>query len=155
MTDQDLLALCVWTEARGEPLEGKVAVARVVWNRMAEHYESNGTVPGTVLKYDQFSAFYFTMVGHTYTRIHSTPAGAMQEALRLLPVAQESAVWEDCLAAVESGKRGSSFAWGPAGRLLDAEPRTLLYCNRDVSDPVWATEEAHVCDIYHHSFYKA
>src|SRR6266403_6173819 len=35
LSDIDLLTACIWAEARGEPLLGKVAVCNVVQNRMA------------------------------------------------------------------------------------------------------------------------
>jgi len=44
-------------EADGESFEGKVAVARVIRNRMAFRYSSNGTVAGTVLAPLQFSVW--------------------------------------------------------------------------------------------------
>lgn len=42
-------------EADGEPFEGKVAVAKVLRNRMRLKYASDGTVAGTVLRPQQFS----------------------------------------------------------------------------------------------------
>ena len=33
-----LLALCVWEEARGEPQDGRVAVAEVILNRTRRRY---------------------------------------------------------------------------------------------------------------------
>lgn len=47
----------IWQEARGEPYEGKVAVAEVIRNRMKKKYFSDGTVSGTVLKPHQFSGW--------------------------------------------------------------------------------------------------
>ena len=35
MTDVDILALTVWAESRGEPVEGQIAVANVIKNRVA------------------------------------------------------------------------------------------------------------------------
>jgi spore germination cell wall hydrolase CwlJ-like protein len=42
-------------EAASEPYEGQVAVGRVIRNRMARKYSSDGTVIGTVLRPKQFS----------------------------------------------------------------------------------------------------
>ena len=47
-------------EADGEPFAGKVAVARVIRNRMQFRYQSNGTVAGTVLAPLQFSTWNAT-----------------------------------------------------------------------------------------------
>src|SRR5688572_10950774 len=44
-------------EAAREPYKGKVAVGRVIRNRMREKYHSDGTVAGTVLRAYQFSGW--------------------------------------------------------------------------------------------------
>ena len=155
MTDADLLALCVLEEAGNQPHEGKAAVARVIANRIAQRYESDGTVAGTVLKYDQFSWAYFEMIDGSYTRVCSLPEEAAARASALLPDAQASSMWADCQQAVADGAIGSDFAWGPQGLLLNAEPLTLLYVNLAVSRPAWAVPETHVCKIYAHDFYRA
>jgi spore germination cell wall hydrolase CwlJ-like protein len=56
LVDDDTWAiLTIAGEALGEPLEGKVAVAEVIRNRMKRRYASDGTVIGTVLRAKQFS----------------------------------------------------------------------------------------------------
>ena len=47
----------IWMEARGEPDEGKLAVAEVIWNRMRTRYSSDGTAAGTCLRAYQFSGW--------------------------------------------------------------------------------------------------
>jgi spore germination cell wall hydrolase CwlJ-like protein len=155
MDDADLFALTIWTEARGELYEGKVAVARVIHNRIAQGYFSDGTVAGTVLKFDQFSAFWFAMVAGVYQRISADLDAAQGEAAKLLPLAQASAAWGDCQRASVDGAIGSAFAWGPQGLLLNAEPRTLLYCDPAISNPPWATPATQVAVIWNHTFFKA
>lgn len=53
-TPEDLAALTIYLEARGESFAGKLAVAAVIRNRMNMRYHSDGTVKGTVLKRKQF-----------------------------------------------------------------------------------------------------
>lgn len=53
-TPEDLAALTIYLEARGESFAGKMAVAAVIRNRMKLKYQSDGTVKGTVLKRKQF-----------------------------------------------------------------------------------------------------
>jgi len=53
-SEDDLAALTIYLEARGESFAGKLAVAAVIRNRMKMKYHSDGTVKGTVLKYRQF-----------------------------------------------------------------------------------------------------
>jgi spore germination cell wall hydrolase CwlJ-like protein len=155
MDDADLFALCIWTEARGEPYEGKAAVARVIHNRIAQGYFSDGTVAGTVLKFDQFSAFWFAMRNGQYARISVDLDQAQAQAAALLPLAQASAMWADCQRAVTDGAIGSAYAWGAQGLLLNAEPRALLYCDPAISSPVWATDAARVAVIWNHTFFRA
>jgi spore germination cell wall hydrolase CwlJ-like protein len=56
-SDEAIAVATLWAEARSEPLEGKVAVAEVILNRMKMSYFSNGTVAGTVFRPLQFSCF--------------------------------------------------------------------------------------------------
>jgi len=53
-TPEELAALTIYLEARGESFAGKMAVAAVIRNRMKLKYHSDGTVKGTVLKRKQF-----------------------------------------------------------------------------------------------------
>lgn len=152
--DRTLFALCVWTEARGEPFEGQVAVSRVIHNRMALHYRGDGTVAGTILHPSDFSGFWFDMVGGKYTRVCHTLDDAQKRAETILPSALKTFVWVNCLNSVDAGAIGSSYAWGTQGAKINAEPRTLLYDNLTVSQPAWATPDKLVAKVYSHSFFK-
>ena len=57
LSDVVLLALCIWGEARGESLEGQVAVAHVVLNRAITGGWWGDSVREVILKEYQFSAF--------------------------------------------------------------------------------------------------
>jgi spore germination cell wall hydrolase CwlJ-like protein len=155
MTDADLFALTVWTEAAGEPYEGKVAVARVILNRIAQRYESDGTMAGSVLKFDQFSDFWFDMVDGAYARVCDCRDEAERRAEAMLPRARTQPIWADCARATADGAPGSGFRGGPQWARLAAEPRALLYCDPTLSRPAWATPGALVAAIFHHSFYRA
>lgn len=54
MTDTEVLALTIWGEARGEPLESKVGVANVIKNRATA---KNATVSSICLAPHQFSCW--------------------------------------------------------------------------------------------------
>lgn len=56
-SDEAIAVATIWAEARSEPLEGKVAVAEVIRNRMKLGYFSKGTVATTVFRALQFSCF--------------------------------------------------------------------------------------------------
>ena len=153
MDDNTLGALCVWDEARGEEQDGRAAVARVIKNRMRLKYESDGTVYGTVLRYHQFSGFWFTMQNGEYTPIAFDEDEAEIQARLLLTQAQRMLVWQDCLDAwsevVAGTYEGEDYA-----HLTDD---TVLYLNPGIVKtlPVWATPETFVTRIGHHDFYRA
>ena len=57
LTDRELLARCIWGEARGEPVEGKLAVANVVLNRKGANAYYGHSIKEVILKRWQFSCF--------------------------------------------------------------------------------------------------
>jgi spore germination cell wall hydrolase CwlJ-like protein len=152
MTDEDLLALCVWDEARGEPEDGRAAVARVVLNRMKARFHSDGTILGTVLAYDQFSGFWFEMEQGVYRRVCRTAEQARVRAEALLQRAQANApLFDACREAARAvmagDHRGEAY-----DRLTDD---AVLYLNPRIAKAAWATPDKHLCDIGRHSFYRA
>jgi hypothetical protein len=57
ISDEVLASLTIWMEARGEPLDGQVAVGEIIRRRMQRQYFSNGTIADTVLRPGQFSCW--------------------------------------------------------------------------------------------------
>ena len=57
LSEQDLLAACIWGEARGEPRRGKIAVANVVFNRINHPNRWGNTIHSVCLQRWQFSCF--------------------------------------------------------------------------------------------------
>jgi N-acetylmuramoyl-L-alanine amidase len=57
LDDTQLLALCIWGEARGESVTGQLAVAHVVLNRAASPRWWGHDVRSVILKKWQFSYF--------------------------------------------------------------------------------------------------
>lgn len=55
--DRILAAITIWQESRGEPFDGKIAVAEVIRNRTRAGYMSDGSVAGTCLRAFQFSGW--------------------------------------------------------------------------------------------------
>lgn len=155
MDDDTLAAVCIWDEAAGEQYEGKVAVGRVIRNRMALHYESDGTVAGTVLAPGQFSGFWYSMLAGKYTRDAWTAEQAAAKAATMLAEAQRQPIFTQCQKAWADSKDGSGFVGGPQFEKLT--PATVLYLNPSILThlPPWANSAAEVAVIYHHTFYRA
>ena len=57
LPDEELLARCIWGEARGESIEDMVAVANVVINRLGKKIRYGSTIKEVILKPWQFSCF--------------------------------------------------------------------------------------------------
>jgi len=57
LRDFKLLAICIWGEARGEPIEGKIAVGNVVRNRVNANTWYGKDYKEVILKAKQFSCF--------------------------------------------------------------------------------------------------
>ena len=150
ISDADLLAVCIFCEANLEPDDGKAAVARVIRNRIALRYESDGTMTGTVLKYDQFSWAWFAFVSGKYTRISDTVDQAMSIAEYKLKTAPKAAL-------ATCAQIGASVMAGTyAGELYDKlTDDAVMYVNLDISKPAWAIPSKQVCVIGRHTFYRA
>lgn len=154
MTDEDLLATCLMSEAAGEPDEGKAAVAQVVLNRMARRYQSDGTIAGTVLHPSAFSGFSFDMIDGRYTRVVPLEP---QETLRARMVGRaqsmamhytRQAVWPECFALAQAAVAGAPLLANPL--LTEA----VLYANLAISKPPWVHSVSFLAKIGAHSFYS-
>lgn len=126
--DEVWAGLTVWMEARGETHDGRVAVAEVIRNRTARKYDSDGTVPGTVLHPVQFSCWNT----HDPNRI----AAAHLDA--------DDAMLQDCIAAWHEALAGSDLA---RGAVLYYNPAAV------VETPGWVAQSTEVARIGRHVFF--
>jgi hypothetical protein len=164
MTDDDLLATCIADEAGGEPYEGKVAVAIVLLNRMALRYQSDGTAPGTVLRKDQFSGFWFEMINGVYTRVCYTSEDAQARAEEKFARYSFQSIWPDCKRAIvdariwgaqQNGQHDSVLSFNPGPAFAGLTPSTVLYLNPRISRAPWATPDKQDAVIFNHTFFHA
>ena len=148
MTDAELFALCLESEAGGESTEGKRAVAQVILNRMERHYQSDGTVAGTILHLSAFSGFWFSMIDGHYVRDCHTLDEAKAKAETMLIKAKETSVWPMCVMVAAQALGGD----------IPTEPalsKAILYYNPKISNPVWADPAKEVAAIGQHVFLSA
>lgn len=129
------LAMVVWQESRGEPVEGMAAVACVILNRAAKHGKD---VKEVIIQPWQFSGFNVNAAGQSIDE--NGPAS-------LTPIAHGSAaLWERAVTVAKLALSG----W-----LADKTGGATHYFNADVVSPKWATAEAgwkpHAV-IGHHTF---
>ena len=153
MKPEQLLALCVWTEARGEPDNGKAAVARVVLNRRRLRYSSDGSLVGTILAPDQFSAFWFGFQNGRYTRLAHTHTDAWGRANVLYTQAANDPAFARCAEIADKVMAGTFEGPGYS----DLTDDTVCYYNPMIVKPrpAWADPEKHVTDICRHAFFRA
>lgn len=154
MTDDDLIALCAFSEANLEPDDGMAAVVRVIINRAKDLFQSDGSVPGTIFHGNgtAFSWAAFQMTGGHYGRVANGPAEIAARADKLLAQAQDyRAAWARAQRISQAVVAGTYH--GPDyDRLTDA---VVLYANLGLVRPPWATPDKLVARIGHHSFYAA
>lgn len=150
-TPQGWLALVIWDEARNQQRDGQAAVGRVVLNRAARHYQSDGTIVGTVLKPMQFSGFWCDYSLGKYQRVALTTAQAMERATEKIAAAQRQPIlWASILDIAHDLLDGTFEGGADYDKLTDD---TVLYCNLSVSTPEWATPKNFVAKIGAHTFY--
>lgn len=148
LNDEEVLALCVYEEARGEIDDGKAAVARIIKNRMKQKFFSDGTIQGTVLRKDQFSWAWFDMVNGKYTRVCSTLDEAKVRSESLYNKADKNLLYK--CSKIAQQVSSNSYTGTAYNTLTD---KANSYVNLKVSDPNWATEDRFICKIGNHSFY--
>ncbi len=151
MTDHELMTLCAFQEADNQPDEGVAAIPKVVLNRTALRYASDGTISGTILRHAQFSWTEYSMVNRVYERVAANPAEQMARVEHLLAVDKAAVVqWARCSRIVAAVVAGSF-----QGPLFDKlTPRTVLYDNLALSSPAWASSSKLVVRIADHSFFE-
>ena len=119
--------LTLWAEARGEPVEGQVAVAEVIQRRTAQHFMSAGTVASTVLWPMQFSCWNT-----------SDP-----NRKRFGDLNDEDPLTQEVMSSWDRAAAGLSFA-----------PGALHYYNPSTVETPWAKTMLVVANIGRHRFLR-
>ncbi len=133
ITDSAIGYMAVWAEAEGEPYEGKCAVAEVIRRRAHRHYNSDGTIAGTIARRYQFSFLN----------------DDAQDNLRLIKALQldsDDSIVLDCIRA-----------WNAVGQIGYSEivPGAVLYFNPHTAPaPAWAIGANFVKTVGNHAFYR-
>ena len=125
--DDALAIVTIAQEAIGEPLQGKIAVAEVIRNRMVAKFQSDGTVPGTVLRPFAFSGMNTGATGRA----------------RWFSIDDDDPHVKDCVIAWNVAKAGSNTVQGADS-----------YVNLSIAKPNWAREDAKVAEVGRHTFYR-
>lgn len=129
--DIALLADCVWREARGEPYEGKVAVAEVILERWRDR-RWPGTIADVVLQPYQFSCY-----------------NPKDPNVALRPK-RESRAFVECCAAAAEALNGSDRTEGANHYLNKALTKQI----RGGSLPPWYDPDKITAEIGRHVFLR-
>ncbi len=168
-TDDDLtwMAICVYTEAAGEPDDGKAAVAQVIMSRYASNFRENALNPSWsgikkyVLAYAAFS-YFWSSNGKTRDIIKSgsgdTSYWSKAEKRGIDKYNQVKST--DSFTKIKSICEqviGGKYAGGSGFKLLAAN-KSYWYANLSaIPSPGWKTEVANfpngLTKIGHHTFY--
>lgn len=124
-SDDNLAALTIYLEARGESFAGKLAVAAVIRNRMNHKYHSDGTVKGTVLRAKQFEPW----IGRNPEEMEFDPTNRKMQ---------------ECLLAWKLVQDGRNIVDGAV----------LFYNPQLVRTPRWAQVNRKVAKIGGHEFFN-
>jgi spore germination cell wall hydrolase CwlJ-like protein len=129
LSDVELLALCIYGEARGEPYAGKCAVGHVVINRVKRKSWYGKGIKGVILKPYQFSCFN-----------KSDPnRPKLQELADNMPYMDEQYldIADGCI----------------DDYIVDPTDGATHYHTKTVS-PAWKDKLEYLCTIGNHLFYK-
>lgn len=123
--EEECIAIAVYHEARGEPLDGQLAVAEVIMNRAA-----SGRYPAgwcSVVKQPWQFSFVNPRTGHMPAVNRSSASWAYAQAITRIAV----------------------------GKFADALPSDVLWYHADYVAPTWGRRLAKVEKIGAHIFYRA
>jgi len=127
-----LYSACIWGEGRGEPEEGKIAIAHVIRNRWIKDGWFGKSLKGVILKPLQFSCF-----NHWDCNRRKL----------LNPLIHDSfEVWKECYEIAEKVYSGD---------IPDPTDGATHYHRKDMKVyPKWAKDMVKTCEIGSHIFYK-
>lgn len=129
LSEVDLLACFIWGEARGEKVEGRLAVAHVVLNRVKTQSYYGGTIQDVLLKPGHFTCFK-----------ENDPNLA-----QLLKIRSSDKEFALCKAIAELATRG---------HLKNDPTGGATHFHRVNSTPAWAPKLTYLRQIGNHVFYR-
>ena len=130
LSEDKLLALCILGEARGEPIEGRIAVGNAIRNRVKNRKWDGETYHEVILMPKQFSCFDDANLNHMLNII---------EAPKSYGIRWKEAQW---------------IATGIINNLLADNTKKALNYHANYVNPPWAKKMVRTIQIGNHIFYK-
>lgn len=139
----EILAVLIYGEARGEAIEGQIAVGNVVRNRVRSSHDIK-TYQDVALQPYQFSTFH--------------PRGGGQNYTETLGAAQQMVSARGSSKQPPNAPLLNQCVWIATGiivgSLLDNTNGATHYFADSIPKPAWAKAMTHVCTVGNHLFYK-
>jgi spore germination cell wall hydrolase CwlJ-like protein len=135
---RSLAIVTIILEAAHEPYEGQLGVAEVIRNRMLQHYESDGSVAGTVLKAGQFSCWNT----HDPRRARISQLDDKDPQARIAAAVWDRATLNDPESPAASTAKGALLYYAPAAM----QPPGAV--------PIWVPACDWLVDLGTQKFYK-
>jgi len=130
LIDEDSLAICtIWQEAEGEPFIAKVGIGEVIRERARRKYNCDGSIAGAVARRFQFSAWNDDLMDN-------------ERLVASLKIDLSDQIVQECLKA-----------WYQSQNTVYAR-KAVLFVNKDISQPAWATTDRFLVKMGKLSFYK-
>lgn len=136
LSDAQIVALTLWGEARGEPVEGRIAVACVIRNRVREPGWWGDSYMSVCLAKQQFSCW--NADDPNYSKL-------MALSNHMLRGESVDAILDECLWVAE-GIVG--------GRVRDRVGAATHYYAESIQAPKWAKGATLVGRVGHHLFFQ-
>jgi N-acetylmuramoyl-L-alanine amidase len=134
LSSDNLMALTIYAEARGEPREGKIAVGSVILERV-DHRDWDGkTIKEVCLWPYQFSCY---LPNDPNRKMLKSIADNWDKELT-------NAILQDCLYIAQDLISGA----------IERYPKALDYFNPKICHPDWANKMKFIMSIGNHDFYS-
>lgn len=135
--DMDIMARTIYGESRGEPYNGKLAVAHVILNRVAAEHRRETRIAGACTEPSQFSCW-----------LPDDP-----NLKKLVAVTPDSPGFSDCMTAAQEAlaehNSGIDITKGALYYHTEAQPKWA-----DTWPPRWARGHEPCTKVYNHLFYN-
>jgi spore germination cell wall hydrolase CwlJ-like protein len=150
--DKSALALVIWREAAGEPIEGKVAVGNVIKNRVEAMHLPDQWDDVIFLRW-AFSSMTAFWVLSDQVKKFNLPDDFVKKFKNYVIADPMTVKWP----------RSNDQSWidsmQAADRVMDLQgtdntDSATFYCNLDVCHPDWADKFPVTVKIGHHTFFK-
>lgn len=142
LTDREAFILTLWAEARGEPIEGKVAVASVILNRWRQPRRYGQTIKAVCHARAQFSCWWKFGGAANYQALYRRAAAVAAGT------SFDDALWRECVWVVDG------LTTGALRSRVGTSTHYLTSALLKAAPPAWAQGKKPAYVVAAHSFFE-